>query len=102
MQQQPPSNELSIELSEEMAEGIYANLTIISHFHTEFFLDFVRLVPNLNKAKVKSRIVLSPQHAKRLMNALRENIKRYESLHGLIPEDNQPTLPMNFNAKGQA
>ena len=71
--------EINIELSEEIAEGIYSNLAIISHSHSEFVIDFVRLMPNLPKAKVKSRIVLTPQHAKRLMMALGDNIKKYEN-----------------------
>ena len=58
-------NQINIELSEEIADGIYSNLAIISHSHSEFVLDFVRLMPNVPKAKVKSRIVLTPQHAKR-------------------------------------
>ena len=68
-------NEISIELPEEIAEGVYANLSIISHSNTEFVLDFIRLVPNVPKAKVKSRIIMTPQQTKRLMQALRENVK---------------------------
>jgi len=91
--------EINIELSEEIAEGIYSNLAIISHSHSEFVIDFVRLMPNLPKAKVKSRIVLTPQHAKRLMLALSDNIKKYESQFGDVQDDNDfPGLPpMNFN-----
>ena len=63
-------NQLNIELPEEIAEGIYSNLAIISHSHSEFVLDFIRMMPNVPKAKVKSRIVLTPQHAKRLLKAL--------------------------------
>jgi hypothetical protein len=91
--------EINIELSEEIAEGIYSNLAIISHSHSEFVIDFVRLMPNLPKAKVKSRIVLTPQHAKRLMMALSDNIKKYESQFGEVHDDTDfPGLPpMNFN-----
>jgi len=91
--------EINIELSEEIAEGIYSNLAIISHSHSEFVIDFVRLMPNLPKAKVKSRIVLTPQHAKRLMMALSDNIKKYESQFGDVGDDHDfPGLPpMNFN-----
>ena len=95
MGQQPTIN---IEISEEMAEGIYSNLFIISHSNTEFVLDFIRLIPNLPKAKVKSRIVLSPQHAKFLMYALRDALQKYESQFGKIAEPNQPLPPMNFGA----
>lgn len=91
-------NQLNIEISEEMADGIYSNLAIISHSNSEFVLDFLRLVPNVPKAKVKSRIVLTPQHAKRFMKAMIENIKRYEAQFGNIVEsDQQGFPPMNFN-----
>ena len=97
--------EINIELSEEIAEGTYANLSIISHSDAEFVLDFIRLVPNMPKAKVKSRIIMSPQQTKRLLQALSENVKRYEASHGII-QDSQPQgmpFPMNFNTpKGQA
>ena len=70
MEEQNQNNQLNIELSEEIAEGIYSNLAIITHSNSEFVVDFVRMMPGVPKAKVKSRIVLSPQHAKRLMKAL--------------------------------
>ncbi len=91
--------EINIELSEEIAEGIYSNLAIISHSHSEFVIDFVRLMPNLPKAKVKSRIVLTPQHAKRLMMALGDNIKKYENQFGEVGDDSDFSglPPMNFN-----
>lgn len=96
--------QLNIELPEEVAEGTYSNLAIISHSQSEFVLDFVRLVPNVPKAKVKARIILTPQHAKRLLNALNENVKKFENLHGLINEpDHPPFPPMSFNTpKAQA
>ena len=68
-------NKLNIELPEEVAEGIYSNLAIISHSNSEFIVDFIRMVPNVPKAKVKSRVILTPQHAKRLMRALMDNSK---------------------------
>ncbi len=97
-------NQLNIELPEEVAEGIYSNLAIISHSHSEFVVDFIRLMPNVPKAKVKSRIVLTPHHAKRLLKALVDNVKRYEAQHGKIAEsDQQQYPPMNFNTpKAQA
>ena len=79
-------NQINIELSDEMAEGIYSNLAIITHSNAEFIVDFVKMMPGIPKAKVKSRIILTPQHAKRLMGALRENILKYESVHGPIKE----------------
>jgi len=91
-------NELNIELSEEIAEGVYSNLAIISHSPSEFVLDFVRIMPNVPKAKVKSRIILTPQHAKRLLNALADNLRKYEAQFGFIKEPEQPPFPpMNFN-----
>jgi len=91
-------NQLNIELPEEIAEGIYSNLAIISHSHSEFVIDFIRLVPNVPKAKVKSRIILTPQHAKRLMHAMAENIKKFEAQFGNIDEVETPQLPpMSFN-----
>jgi hypothetical protein len=98
-------NSLNIELPEDIAEGIYANLAIISHSHSEFVVDFIRMMPNVPKAKVKARIVLTPQHAKRLMKALADNIKKFEGQFGLIDESDQNVSfpPMNFNTpKAQA
>lgn len=101
---QPAPNQLNIELPEEIAEGIYSNLAIITHSNTEFVIDFVRLVPNLPKAKVKARIILTPTHAKRLLNALAENVGKYEQQYGRIEEPEQPPFPpMSFNTpKAQA
>ncbi len=95
---------MNIELPEDIAEGTYSNLAIISHSNSEFIVDFVRLVPNVPKAKVKSRIILTPQHAKRLMRALADNINRYEAQHGTIAETDSGNLPpMSFNTpKAQA
>jgi hypothetical protein len=97
-------NKLNIELPEDIAEGVYSNLAIISHSPSEFVMDFVRIVPNVPKAKVKSRIIMTPQHARRLLNALNENIKKYESQFGAIDEPEQPPFPpMSFNTpKAQA
>jgi Protein of unknown function (DUF3467) len=94
----PQQPGINIELSEEIAEGIYSNLAIISHSNSEFVVDFVRLVPNVPKAKVKSRIILTPQHAKRLMAALRENVQKFEMQFGKIEDVEQQIPPMNFGA----
>src|SRR3546814_120112 len=91
-----PNNELSIELSEETAEGIYSNLAIITHSNTEFVLDFIRVMPGIPKAKVKSRIILTPEHAKRLMKAMEDNIEKFESVHGKINTRDGQAFPMNF------
>ncbi len=98
MEELQPQQEqqLNIELSEEMAEGTYVNLAIITHSFAEFVVDFVNVMPNSPKAKVKSRVVMTPQHAKRLMRALVENIKRYEAQNGTIKDQEQVNLPYNF------
>jgi len=96
------NSELSIELSEEIAEGIYSNLAIITHSNSEFVLDFIRIMPGIPKAKVKSRIVLTPEHAKRLLGALQDNVTRFEAANGPI-KTNDPSIPMNFGGpKGEA
>lgn len=97
-------NQIDIQLSEEVAEGIYSNLAIISHSNSEFVVDFVRLLPGVPKAKVKSRIVLSPQHAKRLMMALSDNIVKFEKNFGPIKmQESAPQFPpMNFGPTGEA
>ena len=87
---------VNIELSEEVAEGIYSNLAIITHSNAEFVIDFVRVMPQVPKAKVKSRILLTPQHAKRLLGALADNIKKFEQVHGEIQDSNVVGIPMNF------
>ena len=89
-------NQLNIEISEEVADGIYSNLAIITHSNSEFVLDFVRVMPGVPKAKVKSRVLLTPQHAKRLMRALADNVQKYEAVHGSIRETEMPEIPMNF------
>ncbi len=92
-----PSNQINIELSEEIAEGVYANLAMIAHSSSEFVIDFIRLMPGVPKAKVKSRIVITPEHAKRLLNALEDNISKYESTFGGIKSvEEAPKFPMNF------
>jgi hypothetical protein len=90
-------NQLNIELGEDIAEGTYSNLAIITHSNSEFVVDFVRVMPGLPKAKVKSRIVLTPEHAKRLLFALGDNIRKFEELNGNIEiKEQQPPIPMNF------
>ena len=84
-----PENQIEIELSEEIAQGIYSNLAIISHSSSEFVLDFIRVVPGVPKAKVKSRIILTPDHAKRLISALEENIEKFEKMNGPVSINNE-------------
>ena len=96
MEDQSQEQQLNIELTEEMSDGVYSNLVIITHSFAEFVLDFVNVMPNVPKAKVKSRVVMTPQHAKRLMRAMVENVKRFEAQHGTIKEEEQPVMPFNF------
>jgi hypothetical protein len=92
--------QLNIELSEEIAQGIYSNLAVITHSSSEFVVDFVRIMPGIPKANVKSRVILTPEHAKRLLMALQDNIKKYEAVHGPIknvkPGSDPMMPPMNF------
>lgn len=98
------NKEIEVELSAEVAEGIYSNLAVISHSTSEFVLDFIRMMPGLPKAPVKSRIILTPEHAKRLMLALEDNISKYESQFGLIrlPENTLNSLPPFMVPGGEA
>lgn len=89
-------NQLNIEISEETAEGSYANLAIITHSNAEFIVDFVNVMPGTPKSKVKSRIILTPQHAKRLMKALMENVSKYEASNGTIKDIEEIQFPLNF------
>ncbi len=89
------NNKINIELGEDQAEGTYSNLAVITHSNTEFIVDFIKMMPGMPKAKVKSRIVLTPQHAKRLMKALHDNITKYESMHGPIKEIDE-RVPLNL------
>jgi len=96
MPEQQPQNQINIEISEEVSEGTYANLAIITHSHAEFVVDFVNVMPGTPKSKVKSRIILTPMHAKRFMKALQENVMRYEDAHGTINDLEQIEIPLNF------
>ena len=89
-------NQLNIEISEEIAEGSYANLAIITHSHAEFVMDFVNVMPGTPKSKVKSRIIFTPMHGKRFMKALIDNVEKYEAMNGLIKDLEQIEIPMHF------
>ena len=104
---QPAGNQLNVELPEDIAEGTYSNLAIIAHSNSEFVVDFVRIVPNAPKARVKSRIILTPQHAKRLLSALADNVQKFEKQYGPINEGggggHGPQFPpMSFTPTAQA
>ncbi|MCX7697047.1 MAG: DUF3467 domain-containing protein [Bacteroidales bacterium] len=100
MENKKNENEINIELSADVAEGTYSNLVIISHSFAEFILDFVNIMPGVPKAKVKSRIIMTPQHAKRLMMALADNISKFESTFGEITDVN--VSPPNFKIDNSA
>ncbi len=89
-------NQLNIEISEEIADGTYVNLAIITHSHAEFVVDFVNVMPGAPKSKVKSRIILTPFHAKRLLKALDENIEKFEDVNGTIEDKEAIEIPFNF------
>jgi hypothetical protein len=88
--------QLNIEISEEISEGSYANLAIITHSHAEFVIDFVNVMPGTPKSKVKSRIILTPFHAKRFMKAMVENINKFEASNGNIQDMEQIEIPFTF------
>ena len=96
MEKSHKKENIDIELSEEIAEGVYSNTAIINHSLSEFVVDFVNIMPATPKAKVKARVILTPQHAKKLIRALQENIKKFEKKHGKIKEYEQPVIPLNF------
>lgn len=95
-QNQQPPNQLNIEISEDIAEGHYSNLAIITHSHAEFVIDFVNVMPGTPKSKVKSRVILTPQHTKRFMKALIEYVNRFESVNGKIQDLEEVQIPLNF------
>jgi hypothetical protein len=94
--EQQPAAQLNIEITEEVAEGSYANLAIITHSNAEFVIDFVNVMPGTPKSKVKSRIIFTPMHAKRFMKAMKENVERYEAANGQIQDMEQIEVPFNF------
>ena len=96
MSEDQQNNQMNIELSEQIAEGEYSNLAIITHSTSEFVIDFIRVMPSVPKARVKSRVIMTPQHAKRLMKALADNISKFESQNGTIKDIEAVNIPMNF------
>ena len=101
-QDKAKQGQINIELDEDTAQGTYSNLAIINHSVSEFVVDFVSMMPGTPKAKVKSRIILTPQHAKRFLKALGDNVNRFEKAHGEIKDYEQPPIPLNFGPTGEA
>lgn len=105
-QDEKKKKQLNIDLPEELAAGTYSNLAVITHSPVEFVVDFAQVMPGMNQAQVRSRIILAPHHAKRLLHALSENVKRFEQQQGPIqpPKGNQdPAMPLTFSGpQGEA
>lgn len=102
MEKKHPESQLQIELKDEIAQGTYANLAIITHSSSEFILDFIRVMPGLPKAGVQSRIILAPEHAKRLLRALEDNIQKYEVVFGPLDLGDDSEIPPIMNLGGEA
>ena len=102
MEESNTENQFQIELNEDVAQGVYSNLTVITHSSSEVILDFVRVLPGIPKAEVKSRVILSPEHSKRLLLALQDNIRKYEAKFGTIQLFNESSLPPISTLKGEA
>ena len=100
--QEPDNGQLQIELKEDVAQGTYANLAVIAHSSSEFILDFIRVLPGMPKAGVQARIILVPEHAKRLLRALQDNVEKYERTFGPIRLEDEIPFPPLANVKGEA
>ena len=95
-------NNINIELDESIAQGLYSNLVIVNHSPTEFVLDFINVMPGAPKAKVRSRVILTPEHTKKFINALAENLDKYEKSFGKIKNFQKEVIPISFGPKGEA
>lgn len=98
----PKEKQLNIAIDENTADGIYSNLAIINHSTSEFIVDFITVMPGAPKARVKSRVILTHEHAKRFHKALGENIQRFENANGTIETNDPPPIPLNFGPTGEA
>ncbi len=97
------NQELNIELTEDVASGVFSNLALINHSPSEFIVDFIQVMPGMPKAKVRSRVILTPQHAKRLLKAMTENLQKFEQHFGEIRDNDAPNFPINFGTpQGEA
>ncbi len=97
MENNKKENQVNIELTDEVANGVYTNLAIITHSPSEFVCDFVQLMPGVPQGKVRSRVIMTPQNAKRLLSALKDNLEKYENTFGPLKDDGVPPMPpMNF------
>ena len=96
------ANNINIELDDSIAQGLYSNLVIVNHSPTEFVLDFINVMPGAPKAKVRSRIILTPDHTKKFINALGENLNKYEKSFVKIINFQKEVIPISFGPKGEA
>ncbi len=102
-EQNKKGKELNIDLSEDMAQGVFSNLALINHSPTEFVVDFIQVMPGIPKPKVRSRVILTPTHMKKLLRAMADNVAKYEQQYGEIDEEQTPNIPLNFGGnQGQA
>ena len=102
MKKDKSNNNINIELNQDIAQGIYSNLVIVNHSPTEFVLDFINVMPGAPKANVRSRIILTPEHAKKFINAFGENLSKYEKSYGKIKNFRKEVIPISFGPKGEA
>lgn len=102
MENNKKQGQLDIELTPDIAAGVYSNLQLIQHSPTEFVLDFIQVMPGVPKAQVKSRVILSPVHAKKLLAALQDNINKYEMNNGTISDIQSGTPYEQINPIGKA
>ncbi|SRR5574344_1347005 len=102
MENNENNGQLQLELNDQVAQGTYANLVVITHSSSEFVVDFAQVLPGMPKAPVKSRIIMAPEHAKRLLYALQENLQKYEEMFGKIKTMNEEPFNPVMNIKGEA
>ncbi len=93
---------LDIQIDKDVATGVYSNLAVINHSPSEFVLDFIQMMPGLPKAQVRSRVIITPEHAKRLAKALNDNIHKFEMQFGEINDHEPPQMPLNYGPTGEA
>ena len=96
------SHNINIELDDSTSQGVYSNLVIVNHSPTEFVIDFINVMPGNPKAKVRSRIILTPEHTKKFIKALNDNLVKYESKNGPVKDFKRDIIPLNFGPKAEA
>jgi hypothetical protein len=102
MENPKDDNKFQLGLNDDVAAGVYSNLALITHSSSEFIVDFAQVLPGVPNAPVRSRIIMAPEHAKRLLYALQDNIKKYENMFGTIQLQDNPAVPPVTNIQGEA